>query len=185
MALHHNASNIHLSLTHRTTPLLSCAETFDWASSWVYWPCNNSCQMCAHCQHCVKTTQTHMLMLVTFKPQKTVVKGCKKVRYEAGTGCLVCTSVLCCKHSPKGSPVEMALLWVRGDGGGGVALKRHWFLELRASKWGWLYSSGEFTQSLVPSLPHGFTSLLVFASIRQVHVSAQAHRRAWKSPRRH
>lgn len=43
MALHHNASNMHLSLTHCTSPVLKRY-------------CNNSCQMCARCHHCVKTT---------------------------------------------------------------------------------------------------------------------------------
>lgn len=51
-----------------------------------------------------------MAMLVTFKPQRTAVKGCKDVRCEAAPGVLFVPSVLCCKHPPKGGPVEGALL---------------------------------------------------------------------------
>lgn len=50
-----------------------------------------------------------------------------------------------------------------------------------ASMWGWLCISGAFTQCFVPSLPHGFTSLLVYTNIRQVHVLTPTDKCAQKS----
>lgn len=105
-----------------TAPLLSSPLwNFDWVSCGVYWPCDDPCQMHAHFQLCVKTMGIRLLMSVTFKPQQTTVKRCKSEMWSS-TLCLVCTSVQCCKHAPKGFPVEMALRWVRRVEGGGVVL---------------------------------------------------------------
>lgn len=174
MALHHNASNVHLSLTRCTSPLL--CWNFDWASSWVYWPCDNSCHTCALCQRCVETTGTHVGMLTTVKPQRTAVKRCKSVRREAALVVLFVPLALCCKHPPGGSPVEMALLQMRGGGGGRQASRQccHWATLVLAALCILVRVtpiSGAFTQSFVPSLPHGFTSLLVCGNIRQLHAS--------------
>lgn len=57
-----------------------------------------------------------MGMLTTFKPQRTAVKRCKNVRHEAALVVLFVPLALCCKLPPGGSPVEMALLRIRGGG---------------------------------------------------------------------
>lgn len=106
-----------------TAPLFTSSppRNFDLVSSGVYWPCDDPCQTHAHFQLCVKPVGIRMLMFVAFKPQKTAVKECKSEMWSC-TLCLVCTSIQCCKHSPKGIPVEMALLWVRRGKGRGAVL---------------------------------------------------------------
>lgn len=103
MALHHNASNMHLSLTHCSSPVLK-----------RYWPCNNSCQTCARCQHCVKTTAARMGLLAAFKPQKGLwLKGVRMKHLKVHlASCLYCQ--YCALHA--WSPMQMALLRVIGGG---------------------------------------------------------------------
>lgn len=127
------------------TPLL-CWK-FDWVSSYVYWPCNNLCQTCAHCQHCLEATRTRILMFVTFKPQGTAVKGFKTVRSEVAPGVLF---VL--QHAVNIHRRFVALLWMRGQGkflpSSNIC---SWdFIHLCKGDW----TSGAFTQRFVPSLPH-------------------------------
>lgn len=167
MALHHNASNMHLSLTRCTSSVSSplLCRIFDWASSWVYWPCHNSCQMCARCQHCVRTAGTHTVILATLKPQEdSGSRACEDV--EVHWSC--CLYHQYCAVDPREGLWRCALLWVRAGRGSSATLEKHCFLQLHASMWGWLCISRAFTQRFVPSLP-GFTSMLVYTKIKQVH----------------
>lgn len=137
-------------------PLLSSPlphRNFNQVSSRIHWPCDNRCQTCAHCQQRGANKQDSH---VDAHHLQTTADCSTDGRREAALGILFVTSVVCCKHPPAGSPVEMALLGVRGGRGegrgegGSVALEQHWFLEVHASVWRWLCISGAFTQSFVP-----------------------------------
>jgi len=110
MALNHNASNLHVSLTPCTSPLLRSQHLTERPLEYV------DPATCAHCQSHVKTAGSRAGMLATFKPRRAAVKGGRiwDAKLHRGS-CLYPQSCAGNIHSRE-APWRWPLHWVRGGG---------------------------------------------------------------------